>query len=125
VEVRWRNVNEVVAHVQDPLDEIAKQGAEDMANEMRRIVVKGETGLLSEQITVEKSQFEHGGYLVIAQASGNYDTYYASFVEFGTDKMNAQPFMRPAIKKYRPIIQRRWTKSLSAEDQAWESMLQS
>ena len=116
MEARWRNVNEVVVEITDPLDEVARRGAEDMAVEMRSRV-KQRSGTLSREIDVEVSKFKGGGYLVIAQGSNNYIKYYASFLEFGTDKMDEKgvsyhPFMRPAIKKFRPIIQRKWQEAL-------------
>ena len=68
----------------------------DSGNLKKNIIVKrlpkGEAPLTSEHIvTVRK------GKLTSKQkGSGLKDAYYGSFVEYGTAKMPAQPFMRPA-----------------------------
>lgn len=68
----------------------------DSGNLKKNIIVKrlpkGESPLTSEHIvTVRK------GKLTSKQkSSGLKDAYYGSFVEYGTAKMPAQPFMRPA-----------------------------
>jgi len=63
-----------------------------------------ESGELATSITVEESKFKNGGHLVVAQGPGNYDKYYASFVELGTHKMAARPFLRPALKQSKAEI---------------------
>jgi HK97 gp10 family phage protein len=41
------------------------------------------------------------------------NTLYAKFVEFGTYKMNAQPFMRPAARDHTNEIREIWAMTLS------------
>ena len=107
MEAVWRNVNEVRLEIQGLMDDVAKEGAEMIAADARA-KVKVKTGTLKRQIEVKTSKFKDGGYIVIAQGPKNYDKFYASFVEAGTHNMPAQPYMRPAVKKNRPLIQRKW-----------------
>jgi HK97 gp10 family phage protein len=126
VEANWRNVNEVVDDIRVPLDQVTRKGAEMIARDARARVPIGNTGWVSagrsggsianshlrDQIDVTASKFKDGGWIVAAQGTGNYDKFYASFVEFGTHKMKAQKYMRPAIKRNRPKIQKMWQESL-------------
>jgi HK97 gp10 family phage protein len=126
VEARWCNLNEVIDDIQVPLDKVCERGAEMIARDARVRVPVGDTGWVSagrsggsianshlrDQIDVRTSKFKDGGWIVAAQGTGNYDKFYASFVEFGTHKMKAQKYMRPAIKRNRPKIQRLWQESL-------------
>ena len=58
-------------------------------------------GLLS-QFSVEKSKYKTGGYVVYCQGPKNWrPPYHASFLEMGTFKDAAKPFLRPAYKKNR------------------------
>lgn len=41
-------------------------------------------------------------------------TYYAAFLEFGTRKMEAQPFLRPAVKAARPAARAIFRKQITA-----------
>ena len=53
-------------------------------------------GTLRDSIKAYKSKFKNGGWIVNA---GDYNAYYASFVELGTKKMAPKPFLRPALHK--------------------------
>jgi len=78
------------------VDEILKEGAERILSDARaNVPVK--TGTLQREIEVKVSKYD--GYIVQAQGPKNYDRYYASFVELGTWKMKARPYLRPALKK--------------------------
>lgn len=74
-----------------------QKAPEDTGNLKKNIIAKrlpkSETSLTSEHIvTVRK-----GKKTAKQKAAGIRDAYYASFVEFGTAKMAAQPFLRPAF----------------------------
>lgn len=96
-------------------DEVALEGAELVAKTARRLVPDapplGE-GLVA-QIEVRKSKFTDGGYLVVAQGPGYKGKYHASFVELGTYKDEAQPFMRPALNRNKRTIQKRFQSKLN------------
>ena len=68
-----------------------------------KAMVPKQTGTLRREIDIKASKFKDGGYIVRAQGPGNYTRYYATFVEFGTYKDAAQPYLRPAVKKYERI----------------------
>lgn len=74
-----------------------QKAPEDTGNLKRNIIAKripkSQTDLSSEHIvTVRK-----GKKTAKQKAAGIRDAYYASWVEFGTVKMAAQPFLRPAF----------------------------
>lgn len=75
----------------------AKQKAPVRTGNLKKNIIvkrlpKGESSLTSEHIvTVRKGKLTKK-----QQASGLNDAFYAQFVEYGTAKMPAQPFLRPA-----------------------------
>lgn len=64
------------------------------------------TGKLKSEIKIRRSKYEHGGLAIEAQGPGNYTRFYALFVEIGTDKMKAQPYLRPALERKRRTLDR-------------------
>lgn len=44
---------------------------------------------------------------------GNLGAWYAHFVEFGTDRQSAQPFMRPAFNETRHVVMATFTQKLT------------
>ena len=87
---------------------LEKATAEKVAKAAQALVPV-DTGTLKQQIKVYPSKLlqsnkRRAGYLVIPQATGDYDKFYAGHVELGLHKtrnMAAQPYMRPAVKKNR------------------------
>ena len=67
-----------------------------MMDEARR-VVPVRSGDLQRSIGPEKTEASRTGY----NANWIVGEGYAGFVEFGTSRMAARPFVRPAIKKHR------------------------
>ena len=77
--------------------DVIDQGAYDWAvaiEERAKEIVPEDTGFLKSTIHVEKGD-RPGLYQVIA------DAFYAIFVEHGTSKMAAQPFLIPAWRQVR------------------------
>lgn len=73
---------------------------------LAQTIVAVDTGNLKNSIHVEqKSRFI--AYVLTM-------VMYAHFVEFGTVKMAAQPYMRPAVERVRPIFIRAMTQALAA-----------
>ena len=69
-------------------------------------------GLLT-QFSVIKSKFKDGGWLVGCQLAGNWKKpYHASFVELGTYKDEAQPFLRPTMNKNKRPTQTAFKKAI-------------
>lgn len=68
-----------------------KEGMEIIAEEARRLVPV-DTGALQSTIEVQVE-----GETVNLVAGDGRDVDYQYYVEFGTSKMEAQPYMRPAI----------------------------
>jgi HK97 gp10 family phage protein len=90
---------------------VSRKGAVIIAKETRQRI-PWDTGELATQVEVKKSKFKDGGFYVIVQGPGNYDQYYASFVELGTYKDAAQPFLRPTMHKNKRKIQKMFQDAL-------------
>jgi len=70
---------------------------------------------LTDQFTVRKSKFKTGGYLAYCQGPLKWiKPYHASFVEMGTYKDMAQPFMRPAARKNKRKANKMYQNDLNA-----------
>ena len=101
--VEWHE-KEVLNAAKLVLDQVSKEVAENVMKDAKQILrQKAETtterGLLS-QFEVRKSKYKDGGHLVYCQGPGNWrPPYHASFLEMGTFKDVAKPFLRPARKK--------------------------
>jgi HK97 gp10 family phage protein len=65
-----------------------------------RSLAPWKSGDLAVSIRVEKSRFDDGGVLVVADGA---DKFHATFVELGTHKDGAQPFLRPALAAARRV----------------------
>ena len=77
----------VLPQVEDQICDLASEAIQDEAKR----TVPVDTGFLKS--TIGRVQKGAGHWLVFALAN------YASYVEFGTRKMAAQPFMRPAFER--------------------------
>ena len=108
---------EVLAKTKRVVDDVSHEVAGDVLDDAKSILkrkAKKTTadGLLS-QMDVKKSKFENGGYLVRVQGPGNWHKpYHASFVEMGTFKDEAKPFMRPALRKNKGNANRKFKEAL-------------
>ena len=95
--IEW-NDKEWIKLVQQATDDACEEGAKMVLKDARRLVRK-RTKKLHDEIDVRKAPYEDGGWSVFAQGPGNYDRFYAIFVELGTSDTKAQPFLRPALNK--------------------------
>lgn len=82
------------AHIETLLRGVISRVADDIAEDAQRYAPK-DTGRLANSIHVEQ--------VSARQARVKADAPYAGYVEFGTENMAAQPFMRPALYKKRPV----------------------
>ena len=74
------------------LADIVVEASQPIADEARRIVPV-DTGALKASITTELKEADFSRAIAVTKP----DTLYAGFVEFGTSRMRAQPYMRPAF----------------------------
>ena len=101
--VEWFG-NKVLAASKVVLNSVSKEVANDVMKDAKKILKQKaktttERGLLS-QFYVEKSKFKDGGYVTYCQGPKDWTApYHASFLELGTFKDQAKPFMRPSAKK--------------------------
>jgi HK97 gp10 family phage protein len=67
--------------------------------------IRKRTGAAASTIKMDVGQMRDGTLYAIITAGGG-DQYYVTFLEYGTSKMKAFPFMRPALKDNRTEIKR-------------------
>lgn len=77
------------------LDENAEQVALQIRDEAKR-TVNVVTGNLRRSIKARRSRFEGGGWIVYCDHNIG---PHAHLIEFGTQKMRARPFLRPAKER--------------------------
>lgn len=85
---------------QEKVEKEIKKGLREAMFEMRRIAkskVPVDTGTLKNSIKVEPKQISNSYTLFTA-------VDYSVYVEFGTFKQPAQPYLRPALKRVREKI---------------------
>ena len=98
VRVEWEGPK-VIAEIERICDEVLRETALDIQADAIRILqqkTKKPTGKLAGDIKFSQSKYEDGGYIVAAR--GDSRRPYAAQVELGTDKTEAKPFLRPALK---------------------------
>ena len=99
IEFHKNRVLAVVESIGDNWADIYAKKIKDDARVRLSAGAKHPTGHLAREIDVFVSRFTGGGRIVQAQGPRNWSTpYHASFVELGTHKMAAIPFLRPALK---------------------------
>ena len=93
--------------------EVAGDVLEDAKAILKRKAKKTTADGLLSQMDVKKSKFDDGGYIVRVQGPGNWHKpYHASFVEMGTYKDEAKPFMRPALRKNKGNANKKFQEAL-------------
>ena len=108
---------EVLSKTKMIVDAVSKEVAEDVAEDAKKILrqkakTTSERGLLT-QFSVDKSKFKDGGYLAQCQGPKNWHPpYHAIFVDMGTFKDEAKPFMRPAARKNKRIANKKFQDAL-------------
>ena len=101
--IKWYS-EAVLQATNSVIAEVSEDVADDVVADAKRILTQkakttSDRGLLT-QFSITKSKFKYGGFLVQCQGPGNWHKpYHASFLEMGTYKDEAKPFMRPALKK--------------------------
>ena len=95
---------EVLEATNKAMAEVSKEVAENVMADAKKILKRDaktttEKGLLS-QFYIEKSKYKDGGYVVWCQGPKKWHPpFHASYLEMGSFKDEAKPFMRPAKKK--------------------------
>ena len=67
--------------------------------------ISKKTGAAAMTIKMEVGRMRDGTLYAVITAGGG-EQYYVTFLEYGTSKMKARPFMRPALKDNRTEIKR-------------------
>ncbi len=96
-----KNVEQWLDDLPEKLDPVIQDYADKVFDEAVR-EVPVDTGNL--RSTIEQILERQAGTVVKAYV-GTQKTTYAAYQEFGTSIMNAQPYLRPALKKYaKPFV---------------------
>lgn len=95
MKIEWFG-KEVEERIKTIAHAVSRKGAVLIAKQTRQ-AIPWDTGVLATSVEVKKSRFEDGGYMVVVQGKGNYENYYASFVELGSYKDEATPYLRPSM----------------------------
>ena len=133
MKIEWFG-DQLIHNVAIIADGATKKGAEDVAKDAIRRVKK-KSGDLAKRIKVYPNTYRDKvkhGYRVQAHAPGDYDKYYAIFVELGTYssvygkyksvggtlknispvKITRQPYLRPSIKAEKRKLANRFRNKL-------------
>ncbi len=93
--VRYNNLPRIAERLPEVVSAIVRKAAYDVEAHAKS-VVPVDTGKLKNSITVE---FPNQTKAIIAP-----HTEYAAYVEFGTHRQRAKPYMRPAAEKVVPAF---------------------
>lgn len=93
--IKYNNLSKIAAKMPGAVDKIVRKAAFDIEAHAKT-VVPVDTGMLKNSITTE---FPGQTKAIIAP-----HTEYAGYVEFGTRRQRAQPYMRPAVEKVAPLF---------------------
>jgi hypothetical protein len=125
MKIEWRG-KEVREKIKNIVQAVSRDGAVLIAKHTRQ-AIPWDTGVLATSVEVRKSKFKDGGYMVVVQGKGNYEHYYASFVELGGhssewgryvkgQKAGAyiapKPYLRPSMHKNKHKIHRMYKDAL-------------
>lgn len=101
VDVNVRSSGAIAASIRPQVSKITEGRAREIANRAWSIAPY-RTGALKASIRVDRrddrGRFTSAGNVGIASYEVSANTHYAGFVEFGTRKMRARPYMRPALR---------------------------
>jgi HK97 gp10 family phage protein len=89
VDIDLSGLDRLIDNVTRAEDEIPHQAALSTKKDAKRLVPV-DTGMLRDSI--EEGQVAHGVWMLIAAMP------YAAYVEYGTSRMAAQPYMNPALE---------------------------
>lgn len=106
VEVTLEGADELIAGLYKLGERIAKaaesralkEGGEILRQEMYGRAPEGKTGKLKESITVSRVKSKDDGVRYVEVGPSKETAWRAKFIEYGTVKMRAKPFMAPAVE---------------------------
>ena len=112
VEVTLEGTDELIAGLYKLGERIAKaaesralkEGGEILRQEMYGRAPEGETGKLKESITVSRVKSKDDGVRYVEVGPSKETAWRAKFIEYGTVKMRAKPFMAPAVEAKRKEV---------------------
>ncbi len=112
-ELRARIAAEIISHRAHLVSELDAIGR-DMVERIRAMAPSN-TGALAKSVRHEIVQSASGAKLLITV--GNDRVYYAPYLEFGTSRMSARPFVRPVVYQEQRKVPSRVSSTLSV---SWE-----
>ena len=109
-----RDLRKAAIDVQGKAREVLREQAEKSKYDAQERVPIGATMALLASIRHGVSRKKLTAWVSAGGKVGGNDTYYAYFVEFGTKKQTAQPFLFPAARAHDEETQRRLTEVMFA-----------
>lgn len=91
-----RQLREMGADAERILETAAQEGAK-VSLEYAKQKVRVKTGNLKNSLYIKSVKLNKKGTRAIADVTYGDNAYYGKFIELGTKKMVAKPFLRPAI----------------------------
>lgn len=96
-EIKYNRFDELARRMPDEVEKSIGRVARSTAADMRdRVPVRH--GLLKKSIHVIKAEMANKGLVGLVIGIGDRKAYHGHFVEFGTVKMSARPFIEPAVQ---------------------------
>ena len=116
VKFQWYE-KEVMNAAKIELGKVTKRVAAEMLVESRRVLIQKATTTtemgLKSQFNIQKSKYDDGGLVVWCQGPNNWKPpFHASFMELGTYKDVAKPYMRPTRKKFLKKAKQYWQEAV-------------
>ena len=100
----FRNLRSVQQAVLDNMESIIKRAAEKIREDAEKLAPK-RTGKLARSIEIKKLEVTKDKIRIGVGPVGK-DIFYWFFVEYGTSKMSAQPYLRPAFENNKDAVKR-------------------
>lgn len=111
VQKLFRNLRGIQQKVLDNMESIIKRAAEKIADDAGRLAPE-RTGRLSESIEIKRLEITKDKIRIGVGPVGE-DVFYWYFVEYGTAKMSAQPYLRPAFDENKDAVKREIIKEIN------------
>ncbi len=104
VQALFMNFKHIQQAVLDDMESIIKRAAEKIREDAEKLAPE-RTGRLAGSIEIKKLEITKDEIRIGVGPVGK-DVFYWYFVEYGTSKMSAQPYLRPAFENNKDAVKR-------------------
>lgn len=106
----FKNLDKLEKAIVDEIEDIIKKAAEKIRDEAKEKVPEL-TGKLKDPIEIKTLEIKKDEIKIGIGPVGD-DVFYWFFVEYGTSKMEAQPYLRPAFDNNKKAVEKEIAKGL-------------